>query len=628
MSSITTTPFGDGDCKPTPRAQRQAKAAPYIRDRSQRDEAIQKHRKLQHERARAYKLVVDPIAWNATPLKRRERALQARRGPLLPTQNVAVSSIDVDMSDGHIYASYPHPYLMSPTPFDEEQGCIPFDEDGNLDISAVNHSPANWRQFITTPLAHLRSGSLVPNTKAVTLPAEPVSPTPTRTIRRATIADVSRIDTDVALHLASLGIKSSLEHTADGMFLGATSSRSAEQSPAHNTTKSDSDDEDYTPSSDDDDDDSDSSSSSDLSSAPPTPSVAASFMVLGNSFAANGRAASPTPEFPDTALPNPLLNASVSSTNFTGSSMSFVSTHEPFTQHHHQHALPAVLSPAVTESFSRPPSTRPTLRIDTSPRMLNQQPAAPFTTYPAEPEWVVQHRQQQQLQQEQEQHEQNAVIQPVSDASPNANGSVSTSHEQAAAVQQGADAFSAAQSHGFDAQQQQQQQQAYHQHVHESLPPLGSLNLPVPDLHLHQQHQQQHYHHQTQQQQLGGAASYVQVPGAWPPATAPPSAPGLDQQQALPRPEDLIARVQQGTQRIAELSAELQEPLSLLLAYNVDPHQHHHQTGMEVSHWHQQQQNHHGGGLFHQAIWEIKRRAWEMQRMANHLWAAELPWFN
>lgn len=286
---------------------------------------------------------------------------------------------------------------------------IPRDAEGNLDLSSVPYTAENWNALLHTPppaSLRSRSGSLAaPSTHtsspfprratfpeanfsqhAETLPiwlaygpaSAPLPPAGAGAAPRTAQVD-GKAEHDVEiLILPASAVDSPTVSAPKSAVIFGEQSKTAAAAAVGSDDSDDDDDGSYHPEEDDDEED----RTSDISSAPPSPGIPEAARELERRYLASQqttpqRSAEPTPTSarPPPAPPSsssliPELNKSIISV----SDMSF--THD------------ALSSPSLPSSAT---SSRPSLRIDTGV----QQPEAPFTSYPAIPEWARQQQQQQ-----------------------------------------------------------------------------------------------------------------------------------------------------------------------------------------------------------------------------------------
>lgn len=275
----------------------------------------------------------------------------------------------------------------SPLLSQQQHNAIPRDADGNLDLSSVPYTAENWSALLHTPSTsshRSRSGSLAASSVHGSAQSTPF-------LRRATFPDtnVSQLAESPRPTPLPLWIDTAAEpivprselrteKTADTRIMPASPLAFKVPAPAPvlapappsalGAASDDEDDESYHPEEEDDKD-----NTSQISSAPPSPGIPEAARELERQYLASQQA---TPQ--RSSEPTP-----ISAPQSSPPAVNLVSVSDmPFTQN----PLP---SPDPSSAPSSSTSLRPTLRIETGELYL-QQPEAPFTTYPAEPEWAQQ----------------------------------------------------------------------------------------------------------------------------------------------------------------------------------------------------------------------------------------------
>jgi len=271
---------------------------------------------------------------------------------------------------------------------EQQPNALPRDADGNLDLSSVPYSAENWTALLHTPSTsshRSRSGSLAASSVHGSVHSTPF-------LRRASFpdtnvshhADPSRptplplwIDT-AAEPTAARSEWKEAEKAEDANILPASALASEIPAPvpapvsapaptAASTSGEALDDDDdgsYRPEGDDKD------NTSEISSAPPSPGIPEAARELERRYCASQQT---TPQ--KSSEPTPVSARPPSSPELnliSASDMSF--TLNP---------LPSPDPPSASSS------SRPSLRIETGELHI-QQPEAPFTAYPAEPQWAQQ----------------------------------------------------------------------------------------------------------------------------------------------------------------------------------------------------------------------------------------------
>ena len=267
---------------------------------------------------------------------------------------------------------------------------LPRDADGNIDLSSVPYTAQNWSALLHTPSTsshRSRSGSLAassvhgsphstPFLRRATFPdtklsqhADPPRPTPPPlwidTAFDLTASRSERRENEKAEGTSILPA-SGLAREAPAPVLASVSAPAPAPAPAAAAGSDDEDDGSYHPDEGDDKDD-----TSEISSAPPSPGIPEAARELERQYLASQQA---TPQRSSETTP-------VSARPPTGPEPNLVSASDMLFTHN---ALPSPAPPSASSSH------RPALRIETA-ELCVQQPEAPFTTYPAEPEWVQQH---------------------------------------------------------------------------------------------------------------------------------------------------------------------------------------------------------------------------------------------
>jgi hypothetical protein len=271
---------------------------------------------------------------------------------------------------------------------EHQHNAIPRDADGNLDLSSVPYTAENWSALLHTPSTsshRSRSGSLAASSLHGSAHSTPF-------LRRATFPDTSVsqladpprpmplplwIDT-AAEPTATRSERRETEKADDTSIMPASAFAFEVPAPAPvpvpappsalGAVSDDEDDGSYHPEEGDDKD-----NTSEISSAPPSPGIPEAARELERQYLASQQA---TPQ--RSSEPTPISAAQPSPPDMnliSASDMSF--THN------------TLRSPDPPSALSSSSSSRPTLRIETG-ELCHQQPEAPFTTYPAEPEWTQQ----------------------------------------------------------------------------------------------------------------------------------------------------------------------------------------------------------------------------------------------